>query len=98
MRRVPEIIRKKRRELDIKQDQIAEALGMSQPAYSLIESGETTITLIHIIKIAKVLDVNPHKLLPKDITLAVSGQNSLLGHLIFLFKKWWYGRKIKRLR
>lgn len=44
------------------QDYVADKLGISQPAYSKIESGHIEITINRLIEICKILDVNMKEL------------------------------------
>ncbi|KQT24411.1 hypothetical protein ASG22_10400 [Chryseobacterium sp. Leaf405] len=54
-----EQIRRLRREKDFSQDYMAEMLEISQPQYSRIENGESSIDLEKTSKIAEVLGANP---------------------------------------
>lgn len=58
-----EQIRRLRREKDLSQEYMAEILGLSQSQYSRIESGESRINLDKANRIAKILNVNPQKIL-----------------------------------
>lgn len=49
---------KLREEKNYSQTYLADKLGMSQKAYSKIETGETKLTVFHLMKIAEVLEVN----------------------------------------
>lgn len=51
-------IRKIRREKDFSQEYIAEQLGISQSHYSKIERGEVEITMIKLLKLAKLFEVD----------------------------------------
>lgn len=59
-----EILRNRRRELNFSQDYIAEKLGMTQKAYSDIESGKTVLKNKTRLKLAKILDLNPDEICP----------------------------------
>ncbi|WP_343665281.1 helix-turn-helix transcriptional regulator [Chryseobacterium mucoviscidosis] len=54
-----EQIRRLRREKDFSQDYMAEILEISQPQYSRIENGESSIDLEKTSKIAEILEVDP---------------------------------------
>ena len=64
MKKEFEIIRKKRRELDLSQEYIALELGVSQKAYSDIENGKTNLKNDTLYKIAKILGVKPSEICP----------------------------------
>lgn len=46
------------------QENMAWELGISQPAYSKIERGETELTISRIYEIAEILGISPFTLLP----------------------------------
>jgi transcriptional regulator with XRE-family HTH domain len=50
----------------IKQDDIAEQLGISQEHYSKIEANKTNLSMPKLEKIAKILEVNPTDLIDFD--------------------------------
>ena len=56
---VGRVIQQLRKNAGIEQSKIAEALHISQPGYSKLESGGSTISLPQLRKIAKVLGVAP---------------------------------------
>jgi len=62
-------IRKYREALDYSQEFMASKLGISQPAYAKIEKGSTKINIERLVDIAKVLDVEPQKLLEDSKTI-----------------------------
>jgi len=64
MKKETDILRKKRRELDLSQEYIAMELGISQKAYSDIESGKTTLKNDTLCKIANILGVKPSEICP----------------------------------
>lgn len=59
-----ELIRTKRRELDYSQEYVAEKLEMTQKAYSDIENGKTILKNKMRLKLAKILDLDPHEICP----------------------------------
>jgi transcriptional regulator with XRE-family HTH domain len=63
-----EKIRKARVNKNYKQEDVAGFLGISQRAYSKIETGETQIKLDRLEEISKILDVPLIDLLPSGIT------------------------------
>lgn len=63
-----EKIRRARLKKNYKQEDVAGFLGISQRAYSKIETGETQIKLDRLEELGKILDVSLHDLLPSGIT------------------------------
>lgn len=63
----PEKIRQHRLRKKINQEEMAGYLGISQRAYSKIETGETQIKIERLEEIAKMLDVNIAELLPSHV-------------------------------
>lgn len=61
-------IRLKRLKKEYSQEVMANMLGISQNAYSKIENGKTTLTIIRLQEIATILDVPFEKLL-KELQL-----------------------------
>jgi transcriptional regulator with XRE-family HTH domain len=51
-------IRQKREEQNLTQDFIADTLGISQRAYSKLESGETRLRVEHLIQLSEILKTN----------------------------------------
>lgn len=51
---------------NIKQEQIASELGISQKQYSLIESNQTKLTVARMLQIAKLIKVEPEELLKPE--------------------------------
>lgn len=62
-------IRKYRERLDYSQEFMASELGISQPAYAKIEKGSTKINIERLVNIAKILNVEPQKLLDDSKTI-----------------------------
>lgn len=87
-------IRKVREEQKISQFAIAYAVGISQPAYSKIERGETEIKVSQIYKIAGFLNVSVYELLPPSVTSEILG-DYLLAPLVHKIRIWWYSRRLK---
>ena len=52
-----ELIRKKREEKGISQNQLAKLLGISQPYMNQIETGSRNPTLPHLMKICDILEI-----------------------------------------
>ena len=67
--KVGEKIRKVRELRGFSQQNLADNLNISQKAYSKIETNETKVTLDHISKISKLLDIDPIQLLTFDENL-----------------------------
>lgn len=64
MSKESDLIRKKRRELDLSQENIALELGVSQKSYSDIENGKTKLKSETLCKISEILHVSPDKICP----------------------------------
>lgn len=72
------LIRTKREEARISQEAIAFKLGISQAAYSKIESGKTKIKVEQLYTIADFLDISIYEILPPSLANDISN-NLLLG-------------------
>ncbi len=55
-----------REQRNLKQEFIANELGISQKQYSLIESNQTKLTVSRLIQIAKIINIEPEELLKND--------------------------------
>jgi len=62
-------IRKYREALDYSQEFMASKLGISQPAFAKIENGTTKVNIEKLLNIAKILNVEPYKLLEDSKTI-----------------------------
>jgi transcriptional regulator with XRE-family HTH domain len=62
-----ESVRSRRRELGLTQLDVAERLGISQPAYSEIESGKVEPGLRQMFRVASALETSVHELLPVTV-------------------------------
>jgi transcriptional regulator with XRE-family HTH domain len=51
---------------DLKQEYVAEQMGIKQPAYSKIENGQTDITVSQLRQIAAILSISVLNLLEED--------------------------------
>jgi transcriptional regulator with XRE-family HTH domain len=71
-RLIAERIRQLRRSKDYSQQFMADGLGISQNAYSKLESGKTPIHLARLCELSVLLDIDAHQLLEE----AFSNQNS----------------------
>lgn len=58
-----ELVRKRRKEMRLSQKQVADLLGISQPAYAEIESGRSGLTLKRVEQIANALQTTARDLL-----------------------------------
>ena len=65
---IPHKIRATREQLNYSQDFVALELGISQRAYSKIETGETRLRADHLIKLSEVLQLNLADLLGDENT------------------------------
>jgi len=64
-------VRMRRVQLDLTQEDMAERLGISQPAYAAIESGRREPGISVIDKVAKALELPPALLLaPQEVEVA----------------------------
>lgn len=71
MKKMLEIIRIKRREKNISQEYMATAVGLkTHAAYQRIEGGYVKLTVEMFMKIAEILEVSPHELIPDDGTFS----------------------------
>jgi transcriptional regulator with XRE-family HTH domain len=62
-KRLVELLAQYRREADLKQSEVAEALGRHQPFVANIESGQRRVHIIELLELADVLQFDPHELL-----------------------------------
>ena len=62
-------IRKRRNELDYSQEYMASQIGISQPAYAKLESGDTKINIKRLEKIAAILAIDMIDLLDGNTTV-----------------------------
>jgi transcriptional regulator with XRE-family HTH domain len=68
---IAERIRQLRRDKDYSQQFMADAIGISQNAYSKLESGKTPIHLDRLVQVAALLDINVCALLEETLERAV---------------------------
>jgi len=61
------------------QDYMAEVLGMSQPAYSKLESGHTKLTFDKASQLAKVFEIEPEYFFSSDATYIHYGKDNSFG-------------------
>jgi len=78
--RIEEKIRKLRELKGFSQENIADELGISQKAYSNIETGKTDITMHRVDQISKVLGVSLDGLLNFDERLIFNNHNQQAGN------------------
>ena len=82
-----EIIRLLREEKEWSQKDMAEKLDMSVNGYAKIERGETGINIARLEKIAAVLDVDTHDLIPlSDVNsayLVIKGDNNQANGIVY---------------
>lgn len=60
-----------RKNKKMSQEEVADYLHISQSAYARIESGESSSWATHILKIAKIFEINPEELLKIDDELKI---------------------------
>jgi transcriptional regulator with XRE-family HTH domain len=60
---IGQIIQRRRKQLSLDQSVLANGLGISQPAYSRLESGNNVISLIQLRKIASLLKTRSFEIL-----------------------------------
>lgn len=82
---------KARREKGYTQDNLADAIGVKQPAIAQIESGKTMPKLETLMAISKELNRPLADFFPPTVPNRVLG-NSLLGLLWMRIQYWWYRR------
>lgn len=63
------LIRKIREAKKMSQEEVARGMGISQNAYSKIENSQTQLTVNHVKKISKILDVSMAELLKDDFEI-----------------------------
>jgi transcriptional regulator with XRE-family HTH domain len=63
-----ERVKARRKELGLTQVDLAERLGMSQPAYAQIEMGRFEPGINQVYRVAAALESTPHDLLPVPVT------------------------------
>src|SRR5690606_15889962 len=90
-----EYIRSKRESLNISQQAVAYKLGMSQPAYSKIERGETEVKVSQLYKIAACMHITIYELLPEAVASDVMG-DYLLAPVVHRIRKWWFSNAMKK--
>lgn len=56
------VLRQRREQMGLEQSQIAQKLGLTQSSYSRIESGKTSLTLVHLSDIAPHFGLSPQSL------------------------------------
>lgn len=59
-------LRQKRRQVDITQQELADLVGVTRIYISMIERGETSITLEKVYRLAKALNCTLSEILPQD--------------------------------
>lgn len=72
------LIRKRREQLGLSQQEMAERLNMSQSTYSRIEQKDEDITIRQLKTIAEVLEIQLADLLPDELIVYNHGQKAAL--------------------
>lgn len=68
------LIKEKRREAMLKQEEVAKAFGQRQTWMSHLESGERRIDVVEFVKLAQVLNFDPVEELRKLIPIILNGK------------------------
>ena len=69
------------------QSYLAQRMGMTQKAYSKIETGETKLTVYHLIQIGEILEVGINELINPEISAVYHGHHTHTGKGIAMTKK-----------
>lgn len=74
------IIRRRREQLGLSQQEMAERLNMSQSTYSRIEQKDEDITIRQLKTIAEVLEIQLADLLPDELIIYNQDQKQVVHH------------------
>ena len=74
------LIRRRREQLGLSQQEMAERLNMSQSTYSRIEQKDEDITIRQLKTIAEVLEIQLADLLPDELVIYNHDQKSVIHH------------------
>jgi transcriptional regulator with XRE-family HTH domain len=74
------LIRRRREQLGLSQQEMAERLNMSQSTYSRIEQKDEDITIRQLKTIAEVLEIQLADLLPDELVIYNHDQKSVIQH------------------
>jgi transcriptional regulator with XRE-family HTH domain len=74
------LIRRRREQLGLSQQEMAERLNMSQSTYSRIEQKDEDITIRQLKTIAEVLEIQLADLLPDELIIYNHDQKSVVQH------------------
>lgn len=74
------IIRRRREQLGLSQQEMAERLNMSQSTYSRIEQKDEDITIRQLKTIAEVLEIQLADLLPDELIIYNHDQKPVMQH------------------
>jgi transcriptional regulator with XRE-family HTH domain len=74
------LIRKRREQLSLSQQEMAERLNMSQSTYSRIEQKDEDITIRQLKTIAEVLEIQLADLLPDELIIYNNDQKPVTQH------------------
>jgi len=85
-------IMKARLKKGLTQDQLAKAIGCSQPAITQIESGKSLPGTGTLFKLGKALDTSVNRFFPETVPNRVLG-STIFGLLWVRIRHWWYRRK-----
>ena len=70
-----------RKQKRFSQEQVCDALGISQSAYARIEKGESNSWAIHLEKISNLFNIKPEELLKEDRLLINNHQQGGIGYV-----------------
>lgn len=93
-KKIGQYVRDKREALKISQEAVANAIGMTQPAYSKIESGLTAMKVNKLYMAADFMGVTIYDILPPSMANGIVG-DYLLAPLVHKFRQWWAKRSLK---
>jgi transcriptional regulator with XRE-family HTH domain len=74
------LIRRRREQMGLSQQDMAERLNMSQSTYSRIEQKDEDITIRQLKTIAEVLEIQLADLLPDELVIYNHDQKSVIQH------------------
>lgn len=90
-KKIGQYVRDKREALKISQEAVAMALDMTQPAYSKIETGKTSMKIFQLYKAAAFMKVTIYDILPASMANGLVG-DYLLAPLVHKIRQWWAKR------
>lgn len=64
-RRLAELLAQYRRQADLKQADVAQALGRYQPLITSMENGQRRIDVVELLELAEIIGFDPHAVIDK---------------------------------